>query len=385
MVKKHNPLRILLWAPRGAGAHYDGMGLNAWRMYSALPKGLVEVELVHGRVNHEISSCYHAQHLVAPYDGSFPSTINFLLKARYWLSRNAHRFDVMHCLNIFEVDVQPALLAERLRLPAVLVPANHHAGLVRSNKPWRRLLGLHRRRQKAIRNVSAVVAVSSHIKEELLLSGVNSDRIHDIPFGVDTQRFSPGSLEERLRLRLELKVQGQFIIIQVGEVSPRKRAHWVLPCLRRLMAEGVNVRFLVVGPIKDQKYWEQLLAEAATMGVLELVDWRGFVTDVERYYRVADVFILPSQNEGLPNAMLEAMATGLPVVCTAISGCVDVLRDGTCGRIVENEEQLASALCAYAFDTKLRDIHGEAARRRALLTYDLNNAAENYYSLFSKL
>src|SRR5688572_11912827 len=104
-------IRVLLWAPRGAGLHYDGMGLNAFRMYSTAPQGLFDVELAHGLSGHTSLCSYSKQHLISDYSGGWSSTYRFLNKAKRWLSANAHRFDVMHCLNIFEVDIRPALWA----------------------------------------------------------------------------------------------------------------------------------------------------------------------------------------------------------------------------------------------------------------------------------
>jgi len=375
-------IRVLLWAPRGAGRHYDGMGLNARRMYKAAASGLFEVEIAHGRVEHGEFPCYHRQHLIAPLTGGWFSTARFLVKARAWLRANAARFDVMHCLNVFEVDVQPALWAEHLGLPVVMVPANHQAGLVPSGSPWRRVLGLHRRRRRAVTQVSALVAVSSHIEQELLSVGVAANRIHRIPFGVDTVRFHPVTPVARQALRDELAISRQFVILFAGEISDRKRPHWILPGLKRLVDAGVDAGLLLVGPIKDEGYWRHMQAEAVSMGVEERMDWRGYVPDVQRYHQTADVFVLPSKNEGLPNALLEAMASGLPAICTPISGCSDALADGLCGRLVEDAESLGAALSEYAANHELCVAAGLSARAKAERDYSMQHVTQCYRDLF---
>jgi glycosyltransferase involved in cell wall biosynthesis len=345
---------------------------------------MFQVELAHGIADHATFPCYQAQHLISAYDSSsWVSTALFLFRARGWLRLNAGRFDVFHGLNIFDVDVQPALCAEALGLPSVLVPANHKAGLVPSNSRVRRLLGRHRSRQRAIGQVSALAAVSSDIETELLDVGVQAAKVARIPFGVNTQRFQP--VVDKTAVRAELKLERPFVILFVGEISDRKRPHWILPGLSKLVREGVDAVLVMVGPIKDQAYWQFFQQRAQEVGVADRVDWRGFVPKVEQFYQAADVFVLPSQNEGLPNALLEALASGVPSICTPISGCNDVLADGSCGRLVCDEEELAKSLLDYSAAETLKTVAGKAARQKSVEIFDMEKVVGRYHQLFTTL
>jgi glycosyltransferase involved in cell wall biosynthesis len=354
-------------------------------MYGTAQPGMFEVEIAHGRADHGEHLCYRRQHLISSFDGSWLSTFGFLVRARLWLNANAHRYDVMHCLNIFEVDLRPALLAESLGLPAVMVPANHQAGLVPSNSRWRRFMALHEKRRKGIARVSAVVALSRHIERELVDAGVTTEKVHHIPLGVDVDRFHPAGPGEKARLRNQLNVRWQFVILFVGEVSGRKRPDWIIAGLRQLKEAGIDAGLLIVGPIKDQDYWNRFEQETVRAGLKQLVEWRGFVDDIERFHRLADVFVLPSQNEGLPNAMLEACASGVPSLCTPISGCVDVLGDGRCGQLVGSPPELASALHRYATRPGDTAAAGRAARILAEKEFALPIIAGRYHELFGAL
>jgi glycosyltransferase involved in cell wall biosynthesis len=354
-------------------------------MYGAARPGIFEVEIAHGQMNHGDHPCYQRQHLIAPYDGGWWSTFRFLRQAEHWLETNAHRFDVMHCLNIFEVDLRPALMAERLGLPAVMVPANHQAGLVPSNSRLRRLLALHERRRRDLARTSAVVAISRHVEHELLDAGVAAKKIHRIPFAVDLERFHPANTAAKAALRQELSIRWHFVVLFAGEVNDRKRPDWIISGVRRLADAGIDVGLLVVGPIKDRDYWDRFERAVTDAGARDRVEWRGFVPDIERFHRLADVFVLPSRNEGLPNALLEACASGIPSLCTPISGCVDVLGDGRCGRLVASPEELASALLYYASQPDEAVKAGRAARTLAEQEFALPIIVERYRQLFSTL
>jgi glycosyltransferase involved in cell wall biosynthesis len=106
---------------------------------------------------------------------------------------------------------------------------------------------------------------------------------------------------------------------------------------------------------------------------------------VEQFYQAADVFVLPSQNEGLPNALLEALASGVPSICTPISGCNDVLADGSCGRLVCDEEELAKSLLDYSAAETLKTVAGKAARQKSVEIYEMEKVVLRYHQLFTTL
>jgi len=107
---------------------------------------------------------------------------------------------------------------------------------------------------------------------------------------------------------------------------------------------GLNVRLLAVGPFETNEYESRIKAMARDLKVDDLIEWTGFVNDVDSCFRRMDAFVLPSLfGEGLPMVILEAMAIGTPVISAEVEGVIQAMRPGVDGLIFEpgNAEQLA--------------------------------------------
>src|SRR4030095_698575 len=99
-------IRLLLWAPNGAGLHYSGPGMSAFRLLSKLqPADGLDVTLAHGFVDQGYHSVFSAQELVAPIDGSPLSQLSFIWRGRRWLSRPRGRVDVFYGVQVFDFSV----------------------------------------------------------------------------------------------------------------------------------------------------------------------------------------------------------------------------------------------------------------------------------------
>ena len=132
---------------------------------------------------------------------------------------------------------------------------------------------------------------------------------------------------------------------------------------------------------------EALERQARGLGVAGSVVFLGGVQDVSPYVRAADGFVLPSRTEGLPVALLEAMAAGLPSVATAVGGSVQVLADGVSGTLVRSEspEALAAAICQQHERPEPAARRGIAGRQVAVERYALSRVADAYLALYASL
>ncbi len=144
------------------------------------------------------------------------------------------------------------------------------------------------------------------------------------------------------------------------------------------------MRLVLVG---DGPLRAQLEALASTLAVEEHVHFTGPLDDVPAALRALDVFVLPSLNEGISNTVLEAMATGLPVLATSVGGNTELIDDGVTGRlfIAGAEQVLAGLLAAYVRDPGLREAHGRAARQTAQDRFSLDSMIDQYADLYDKL
>jgi len=139
----------------------------------------------------------------------------------------------------------------------------------------------------------------------------------------------------------------------------------------------------------DGPEWTALVAQATRNGVLDRIKFLGWTgkDKLAAIYRTADVFVLPSRDEGMSNAMLEAMATGLPVICSDVPGIRDVISDGVNGLIVppEHPPALLAALAQMIDDSESRIAMGRAARTHVTRQFSWTRAAKSWRAILHRM
>lgn len=180
--------------------------------------------------------------------------------------------------------------------------------------------------------------------------------------GVDTERFFPGPENNEFREKLNIP-EICFIIGHVGNLTPQKGQVFLLQSIQRLTAEKIPVVLILAG---DGPLKELLESRAKELGIYQNVRFLGQRSDIPEILRSIDVFAGSSLREGFPISVLEAMATGIPVVTTNVGGNKEAVLDGITGFIVSpgNPDELALALKKILLNDNLRRNMGTAARRR---------------------
>ncbi|MBT8208411.1 MAG: glycosyltransferase family 4 protein, partial [Acidimicrobiia bacterium] len=330
----------------------------------------LQVTLVHGNPDNATYPLFEEQIFLGPARGGL-NLIPFLWKARKWLRQHVAKFDVVHGLTGFHDTVVPLALAEKLGVPTVLFVAGHREEF--SSKPGlKRLLDLPARRRRMLTALSGLIAMSRAIYMELRGYGVGSDRIARIPMGVNTTRFQPAeSRLSKLELRAELGLpQDAPIVIFVGSIEPNKQPHLLVEAVAALKAGGHVCHLLLVGHQRSERYSQHLVQLSEDHDLTQLVTMLPHTDVIHKYLRAADVLALPSLSEGMPAAVVEGMASGLPIVGTRISGIEDLIRDGVNGAFVQpTVASVADALKAYIRDPELAKSHGQAGRDLAAARY----------------
>ncbi|MDB4345884.1 glycosyltransferase family 4 protein [bacterium] len=384
---RNSPIkRILLWCPTGAGLHYGGAGTNAYRLYkSALPDG-IQVTLACACPEQEDYSIF--SEIVQIHRGSSQSHLShliFMCRAKQWLRMNARHFDVFHGIDIFDNTIRPAIWAEQYGLSAVVKPAIYGAGLTTS-KGIRRLLKLPEKRRELISQLSGVVAISAEIEKEMLSYGVPHEIVKRIPNGVDAERFKPVSDERRGQLRESFGWPADtFIVLFVGSITDRKRPDWITSAVKPLMDQHPNLRVVFVGPGRGGDYKSVLQEEVALQSWSNRIEFLGLREDVENVYQAADVFCLPSMNEGMPNSVLEAMASGLPCLVTPVSGSKELVVDGSNGFHIDGPDAIRFRISEYMNKPELAIRQGEAARQLVLDKYSTVRVFAEHLKLFESV
>jgi glycosyltransferase involved in cell wall biosynthesis len=227
---------------------------------------------------------------------------------------------------------------------------------------------------KAVWNkASALIACSEGLKSRALRF-LPSAEIDVIPNGVDLERFFPS---KTVRRKDELK------LVTVGRLSGTKRIEMVICAVDIFIKQGYKVRFLIVGGGAEEKSLRQLIAEKNLAPFIKLTG-RVEPEKMPDFYRDSDIYISATMQEGMSNAMLEAMASGLPIITTRCEG-VDELIDKN-GVIVEQAgiEPIAEAIKKLADDNGAHEQMSIEARKKAE-QFSWENAANNYLSCYRKI
>lgn len=209
--------------------------------------------------------------------------------------------------------------------------------------------------------------------------------------GIDTRRFTPVLARDREQLEKELGLRpGRFRVVSTGRIVRAKGFTDVLRAFSTLRQAGAECEFLIVGGniARDiEPYQEQFFALARELGVFDDVVVTGITPHVERYLAASDVFVLASYREGLPRAMLEAMAAGLPVVVTNIRGCREAVADDVDGYLFapRDVDRLSSLLRKLHADPQLRSRLGSAARQKAQASFDERDYVERQVQAMNRL
>lgn len=230
------------------------------------------------------------------------------------------------------------------------------------------------------RFIDGYVAVSQDIARWLSGHiGIEAARVTQIYNGVDTVRFAP----EGPRAALPAIGSGEppLVVGTVGRLDPIKRFDVLIEWFARRHGDCGGARLVIVGDGPERAALERL---ATRLGVSAVVWLAGNRPDVADLMRAMDVFVLPSRNEGISNTILEAMASGLPVVATDVGGNCELIDRGVTGELVTCGQgpALGDAIAAYLDDADLRARHGAAARESVLKRFSLDRMMQNYDELY---
>lgn len=216
---------------------------------------------------------------------------------------------------------------------------------------------------------------------------VPHEKIAQIYNGVDTTLFrSNGQRRESLPVT-GFAPADAFVIGTVGRMQPEKNplnlARAFVTLHRSLPPSAPPMRLVMVG---DGSLHTRVVEFLRDAGVADLTWLPGARSDVAQIMRSLDLFVLPSLAEGISNTILEAMASGLPVVATAVGGNPELIAQGRTGALVPSADadKLAAAMCDYVLNPELAKNHGRAARIEVEQRFGLDVMVKNYMDLYDQ-
>lgn len=216
---------------------------------------------------------------------------------------------------------------------------------------FRYLLGLF-----VVRRTHCIRVVSERIKRSLVARGVSPSHIVVLPIRPELERFFENTPEDKEHTTLR--------ILTVGRLASEKNIPMLLRAYKKIAKDHQNVRLKIVGSGPEEK---KLKAMAASMKIKEKIDFMPWTEDIAGEMRNADISVLTSNHEGYALVLVEAMASGLPIITTDV-GCVgDVVKDGVHGYTIPvgNDAALSNALLKLIEHPEVRKQFGRNGREKA--------------------
>jgi glycosyltransferase involved in cell wall biosynthesis len=231
---------------------------------------------------------------------------------------------------------------------------------------------------RKVANADAVVCISEYTRSQLMyLSGPEQwGKLRVVHCGADLERYPYVPPKEATTLS----------VLCVCRLVPEKGLDVLVRAIASIVRSGAEVRLVIVGsgPLEDA-----LRRSVQQLGLEGRVSFEGAVgqDDMASYYANADVFCLPSFAEGVPVVLMEAMATGRPVVATRITGIPELIEDGVSGLLVApgSLEQLVGALERLAASHELREQMGLAGRQKVEEEFDARRCATQVAAIFRSM
>jgi teichuronic acid biosynthesis glycosyltransferase TuaC len=277
---------------------------------------------------------FHPRYLMLPKFGTRFQGASMAIFSHRSLSkvlRDKGPFDLIDAHYVYPDGYAALKLSNRFGVPFVITARGTDINLYPS------LPGIQQKIRRVLLGAHAIIGVSRTLCEKMVALGAAVDRCHVIPNGVDLDIFHPAEDAATSRPTQQL--------IAVGNLKPEKGFHILLDAMKILTTKHPNIRLCIVGSGPEEK---RLKRKRTHLALQDNVLFTGPIPNekLPHYYRTADVFCLASLREGCPNVVLEALASGVPVVATPVGGIPDIIRNGVNGILAEDNtpEAMANAI-----------------------------------------
>ncbi len=286
--------------------------------------------------------------------------------------------DVIHARN---TGCWNDAIAAGLVTPRVRLVLGFHGLETARRFDWRRRGSAHWGLRAKARFTSVSQAGARQLHEQ---GGVPQDRIDVLPNGVELRKFAPNDRGGRRRVRETFKLDDQaFVVGVVGSLTPVKQHATLIRAVAQAVPSVPEIHLLIVG---DGPLGGQLLQQARREGIEKRVHFAGWRSDVATLLAAMDAYVCCSEAEGMSNALLEAMAAGLPIIATDVGDNARVVGDNIAGIIAPPREPqaIAGALRLLARKPHRRRRLAAAARAR-VEAYDFNKTVRAYEQYYQTL
>jgi glycosyltransferase involved in cell wall biosynthesis len=226
------------------------------------------------------------------------------------------------------------------------------------------------------------IAISHQIKQVMVNDGIAAERIFVAHSGIDLQRFARvagNHLVDEFNLK-----PAERVVINVAHLAGHKGQKYLVGAIPHVLAAIPNVRFFIIG---KGELMSELQALSVSLGIGHALTFTGFRNDVGAFYKMADLFVMSSVQEGLGTAILDALALGIPVVAAKAGGIPEVIKDGETGRLVEaaNPQALAKGIIEMLSNVDQARAMARRGQDNVKAEFSIDAMVENNLAVYNRL
>jgi glycosyltransferase involved in cell wall biosynthesis len=317
-----------------------------------------------------------------PGDG-FLATLCFIVSLSWYIFSRRNQIDILHSHGAVKMGSLCALWSWLLGCKNVAKIATAD----RIPRLYGRLSG--RIILALFKNSSAIISMTDEIDSELAEIDIQKERVFRIINGVDGKRFKPAGSEARVAWRRSRNLDAECpIILFSSRLVPRKGLDILLEAWPEIISRYPEAQLFIVGSGNDQPdSVEALLRQRVIDEKIGNITFVGETGTPELYLGVSDIFIFPSRREGYPNALIEAMVSGVAVVASDIGGVTAVLNNSLAALTFKSEDpdELAEGVLKLLSDREYARNLGNEARQLMLARNSFQGISSQYYQLYATM
>lgn len=307
-------------------------------------------------------------------------TVTFVLGALWHLWRLRRSYKILHAHLLFGPAFAAALAGRILqkRVIVKLGSSGPHGEIQVTQRRFRGRISLALLR----RWVDAIIVLDKEMEAEALSVGFPAHRVYSMFNGIETSSFAPTLSREDAKAALGMS--DKILALYVGRLVPQKSLTTLLEAMKLAVQSCPNLHLMLVGDGSRQEFLQALVVSS---DIQSYVTFAGKQTNVKPFLNAADIFTLPSEREGMSNALLEAMTAGLACLATPVGASPQMLNYGQCGLLlpVGDISAWGKALVDLGRDPKRRAELGRAAHQRVMAEYDFSVVGARYEAFYQKL
>jgi glycosyltransferase involved in cell wall biosynthesis len=320
-------------------------------------------------------------HRVFTFRTGYLASSSYLISSFLWMARNRHKFHIIHA-NRSSSGLVAGLIGLLLR-KRVLYKLTRGDEIDEKgfHTTWLGRLKV----QCLKRTVDKFVAITDEIAQALIQLGIPARKVVRITNGIPLEN-SPSSYDQE-QVKSEIGWSTETLVVTfVGRLVYDKGVDWLLEVWQHIARRYEHARLLIVGDGPERSALEN---QARTLAIMNSVAFVGRQPDVFKFLAISDVFVLPSRQEGTSNALLEAMAQGLPVVVAddRLGGNRGVVKDQQDGYVISlgKSETFVDTLGRLLEDAELRRAIGRRAKCKVEEQFSIQSVADQYCELYTQL